>query len=293
MDTIDFLAVGDFGSRTHIRDRVVEIIDIMKKKLTAVLALGDNFYDFGVSSVHDPRWDEWLSSFRPMCPWYAVLGNHDYLTNPDAQVMYTRQSLFWRMPRRYYDKEFFFRDRSKGGVHIFFLDTFTLCPNVSKRLSMAMGKFSFEPRLGFDHEQLRWLDQRLSQSKLQWRVVVGHYPIFSNGHHGPTMEMVRHVLPVLEHHKVDFYLCGHDHDMECISMEDINFLVSGAGCSSNTIRNNNYQSVFKSEGGTAGVAYLSFHPNNTATFGFMGEGGKKLMSRHVLPRRFRVHYHHA
>lgn len=289
MEVLNFLAIGDFGWDTMIRNKVIRIMDKNKNRLTGVLALGDNFYDVGVSSIHDQRWEEWETSFRPSCPWYAVLGNHDYLSNPDAQVSYTLHSRYWNMPKRYYDKKFFFKDQTKG-VHFFFLDTFTLCPRVSRGLSLAMGMASFDDKYGTrDNEQLRWLDSKLSESTLPWRVVVGHYPVFSNGHHGSTREMLEHVLPILRHHKVDFYLSGHDHDMECIEVDDTHYLVSGAGCSSNSIKKGQTPSLFRSEGGTAGIAFLQFR-QETASFGFIGEDDKLLFHRNALPRHSQVRY---
>ncbi len=58
-----------------------------------VVAVGDNFYEDGVASVTDPHWQ---NSFEKVytapslqVPWWAVLGNHDYHGNCDAQIEYT------------------------------------------------------------------------------------------------------------------------------------------------------------------------------------------------------------
>jgi predicted MPP superfamily phosphohydrolase len=57
-----------------------------------ILYLGDNFYGRGVSSVEDIQWQtKFENIFKPEAlpvPFYAVLGNHDYYLNPDAQVAY-------------------------------------------------------------------------------------------------------------------------------------------------------------------------------------------------------------
>ena len=50
----------------------------------------DNFYNSGVTSVSDPQWlESWRTPYNHsslQLPWYACLGNHDYIGNPQAQV---------------------------------------------------------------------------------------------------------------------------------------------------------------------------------------------------------------
>ena len=60
-----------------------------------VLALGDNFYFRGVSSIDDPLFEEvWEKQFSApslLTPWYAILGNHDHYGSPEAQIDFARQ----------------------------------------------------------------------------------------------------------------------------------------------------------------------------------------------------------
>jgi len=60
-----------------------------------VLALGDNFYFRGVSSIDDPLFEEvWEKQFSApslLTPWYVILGNHDHYGNPEAQIDFGRQ----------------------------------------------------------------------------------------------------------------------------------------------------------------------------------------------------------
>jgi tartrate-resistant acid phosphatase type 5 len=72
----------------------------------------DNFYKNskgldGVRSTHDIRWDEiwanvYLRGSMRRIPWYAVLGNHDYVGSIDAQVEKTGEEEMWNMPERQY-----------------------------------------------------------------------------------------------------------------------------------------------------------------------------------------------
>jgi hypothetical protein len=66
--------------------------------------LGDNFYDYGVSSVNDSLWGlfDSISHISPI--FYAVLGNHDYGQSINSQIYYTQINPIWAMPARYFYK---------------------------------------------------------------------------------------------------------------------------------------------------------------------------------------------
>lgn len=265
---LTFISFGDFGLRTSVRQHNILMMHNLKEKVDAIWSLGDNFYNYGVSSIHDPRWTEFENAYRLRCPFYAILGNHDYLGDVQAQIDYSRSvTTFWKMPFRYYEKKFLFPD-GQDGVHVFFLDTFTLCPNESRHCSMAMGMHDFDRYYSdTDHQQYQWLEKSLAASTCTWKVVIGHYPVFSNGIHGNTQELVTNLLPLLKKYHVDFYLSGHDHDLEFLRRDDINFIVSGAGCSSNKV-SFSHQSIYTSDVTTFGFCLLQFSPENVR-FGFI------------------------
>lgn len=270
---ITFLAFGDFGLHTPVRQDIVRrMLGFTRQdKVDAVLSLGDNFYNYGVQSVQDPQWQDYEQTFHLLaCPFYAILGNHDYLGSIQAQIDYaSTRNTHWRMPSRYYDKVFTAGEES---VHVFFLDTFTLCPQESRRNSLAMGMLNFDVLFGQkDLEQYRWLDRVLAGSTANWKVVVGHYPVFSNGNHGDTSELVQDLLPLLKRHGVDFYLSGHDHDLEFMRREDINFIVSGTGCSSSPV-SLSHHSIYSSDTTTFGFFLLQFI-GGLARFGFLTNQG--------------------
>lgn len=110
--------------------------------LRAVILLGDNFYNSGVTSTTDTLWNTlwrnvYLISGSPLnVPWYAVLGNHDYgsASNAEAQInryqKYDTDDNNWIMPSHNYTQKF---DIIGGGsVQIIFTDTTTLAPSVNK-----------------------------------------------------------------------------------------------------------------------------------------------------------------
>lgn len=259
---LTLLALGDYGADTEIRRQNTRMMREHWAHADATLGLGDNFYDWGVDSAHDPQWRSFETSFQPSRPFYAVLGNHDYLGSIDAQTTYQHHhpDSFWRMPSRYYDRVF-----ADGLAHVFFLDTFTLCPHESLDCSLGMGRHGLGGGAR-DDQQYQWLNAALKRSTATWKIVVGHYPVFSSGLHGDTDELVRDLYPLLRRHDVDFYLSGHDHDLEFVRRGDVNFIVSGTGSFSTPTRPSE-DTVHASDPPTHGFAVLQLTPT-LARFGF-------------------------
>ena len=77
--------------------------------------------------------------------------------------------------------------------------------------------------------QLAWFKAALAASTAQWKIVVGHHPIYSGGDHGDTPELIENILPLLHEHKVQAYFNGHDHDLQHLVAGEVNLFDSGAG----------------------------------------------------------------
>ena len=65
--------------------------------------------------------------------------------------------------------------------------------------------------LGTAQAQARWLEQVLAGSPAGWNLVMVHQPMFSPRQDRENRLLREHVLPVLERHRVDLVLQGHDH----------------------------------------------------------------------------------
>lgn len=220
---IRILAFGDFGEQPNRNTAPMrEVAGAMAAyhgdhPFDFGLVLGDNFYPAGLDSADHPRWTtQWERLYSPLgVRMYAVLGNHDYRhpESPAAQIERSRRSATWCLPRRQYTF-------TAGPVQLFAVDT-TPVEEPRRDSGNAMA------------DQLRWLDTALSSSRATWKIVYGHHPVYSNGEHGErtgTLPRIRnYLLPLLEKHKVDVYLAGHDHDLEALEPEDgVHFFVSGA-----------------------------------------------------------------
>ena len=135
-----------------------------------------------------------------------------------------RRDARWNLPGRNYVQSF-----GGGLVDVFFIDT---NPFISEYRNSEWNPWNKNILTAEDwRESLETLDRRLSESDAPVKLVVGHHPTRSNGDHGPNLDLVEHLEPVLNAHSVAAYFSGHDHDLEQLKTEDMRFhqVVSGAG----------------------------------------------------------------
>ncbi len=229
---ISFLVVGDWGrdGASHQRD-VAEQMDIAATQYdcACVVSVGDNFYEDGVLSVDDPKW---RSSFEDIyngprllrTPWYVALGNHDYGGVPQAQVDYTARSARWKMPARYFKVA----GASLGhpSADLFIIDT---CPMIDENATGG-NAMAGNVKTQDAKAQLAWLDRELGASQARVKFVFGHHTLFSGGStHGDTPDLITRLLPILRKHSVTAYINGHDHDLQHIVRDGVDFVCTGAG----------------------------------------------------------------
>jgi len=86
--------------------------------------------------------------------------------------------------------------------------------------------------LGAWKTELAWLESELAKPRPgKWLIACAHHPVFSNSNHGDTPELLRDWEPLFRKHKLDFFLCGHDHCVQHLEAEGhpTTFIVSGGG----------------------------------------------------------------
>jgi len=256
--------------------------------------MGDNFYDSGVKSADDPRFQETFESVYTdpslmNMPYYVVLGNHDWGGNTSAQIAYSAKSKRWVMPDLYYKKTFSFN----GGaitIDAVFIDTVSLAGN-SDDLEDEFGELPGpkDPKLAAT--QWEFIEGALNSSTANYLVVVGHYPVYSAGEHGPTTVLVNQLKPMLIKYGAH-YFSGHDHDLSHISDgTGVNYIVIGAGdncCYAETnlskIPKNSLKWGMFAGSGLLGGFGSFVATAKTMTVNFYASNGTTLYSTEIPPR---------
>lgn len=234
-DDLHWLMIGDFGSMEPAQSAVAGGMKAYAQTLGAkpqgLLLLGDNFYKKTDKwSVKSGRWKTGFEDMYPKdafdCPCPAVLGNHDYHDNiggEQVQLAYAKQGgTRWLMPAKWYR-------------HDTPLITF-LCLDTNLRSISGGKQKDGTPKNSLteaeEKEQMAWFKDELSKPRTTpWLIVVGHHPVYSNGSHGDSKELVSTCAPLMQAHGVHLYLCGHDHDLQHLELEGLktSFVLSGGG----------------------------------------------------------------
>jgi tartrate-resistant acid phosphatase type 5 len=203
-ETVRFLALGDTGTGDEDQRRVARAAARLCREQGCdfLVLLGDNFYESGVTSPRDAafthRFEEMYGGIGK--PVFAVLGNHDVRGDALAQVQYSLRSAAWRMPNFSYA----FR---AGPAR--FLALNTTCQPL----------------------HLLTAGSALDEGAADWTFVLGHHTLYSSGYHGDTHRLSRWYWQSNLAGRVDFYLAGHDHELEHLRVEGggTDYIVSGAG----------------------------------------------------------------
>lgn len=213
-----FISFGDSGTKYEepraVRDRIITRTKAGRHRYPHdfIAGLGDIAYFTGSYLDFEERFFNQLSargdlnngkhSILATRPFVPILGNHEYadndtatpsafltnFSNPDDPVVLKRDL------ERYYSFD-------SGPAHFAVIDSM---------------KFLNDHSPG-QREMLDWLNRDLSSTKQIWKIIFLHHAIFSNGPHGtygdmPINSRMRQKLsPILQKHKVQLVINGHDH----------------------------------------------------------------------------------
>lgn len=226
-DHITFAALGDNGSGGRqamaVAGQMAETY--VDHPFGNVILLGDISY---YGSFADRYNDVFLRPMRPLLnagvQFDLAIGNHDeglrYSEESYAEIQAEVELI--DTPGRYYM-------RTYGPADVFLLD------------SSVPGLFGPE-----SSDQLEWLDDTLASATSPWRIVAMHHPPFSSGTHGSTARAEGLLVPILERHKVDLVLSGHDHDYErTVPINGITYVVSGGGSKTTKVGDSDFTAVAK------------------------------------------------
>jgi hypothetical protein len=242
---LSFCVIGDWGRYgDYFQKAVASQLSsaVTGTGATFIISTGDNIYPVGVASENDPAWkyayEDVYTSYALHIPWYVVLGNHDYKTNPDAEVAYSKISARWHMPARYFSILKNMGKDSGNTAEFFFIDT-----SPFQKEYYAEPDYASHVAGNDTAEQVKWLISGLTNSTSKWKFVIGHHPLYSAGKRkGKTGDMIAVFRDIFEKYKVDAYFCGHEHQLEVDKEKGYHFyqFISGAGSESTAVTNAPY-----------------------------------------------------
>ncbi len=152
-------------------------------------------------AARDYEWAEWFKAggfIHGSVPAVVVVGNHEVQSyGIGEQVSERVLSHLWRpqftlpveasLPESLH--ETVYDVRYNEDIHLFVLNS------LSREIEV----------------QAQWLDSKLAQSDARWRIVSMHYPVFSSAEGRDSAARRDALLPILNKHRVDLVLQGHDH----------------------------------------------------------------------------------
>jgi tartrate-resistant acid phosphatase type 5 len=213
---VRLLMLGDTGNFFEPLRRMVrrEAQRPTSTRADAVCLLGDNFYPGGITRG---GLKHFLETFQPLAqvPRLMLLGNHDYCH--DARIFLN--SPHWTMPDYSYALDI-------GPVSLIMIDTCQIEPSwvkgrggtgrpgdswtTKERVMAATGV----PQGVLRKRELERLDAFLASRKDKFTIVCGHYPLVSNGLYDMNEDIRNAIVPILEKHKANAYVAGHEHSLE-------------------------------------------------------------------------------
>ena len=263
---VSLLAMGDWGTgqpeQRQVAAALAGYVQASHQPTDAMLLVGDNFYMNIPGGETDPVFqDVFEKVYDPVIlsmPFYVALGNHDYQNKKDlAELGYSRlhpESRF-KLPARWYRVDF---PAKSPQVTVLMLD--------SDKDFLSKQQWT---------DQKTWLDAELAKPRGTWTLCCAHHPLFSNGGHGDNGVLQQEWGPLLVKYNVDFYVCGHDHDLQHLQLPrwfTSFLLVGGGGADTKLMRHDDRGPLSRL---THGFASLNFE-SNTATVRYVNDQGKTL-----------------
>jgi hypothetical protein len=234
--------LGDWGTDKYLDQQTAtalamkQWVDQRHIKPESLFLLGDNWYgDMGVGYVSG-RWQQQFEQMYPTShfpgPCYVVLGNHDYerkvSSKVDLELGYAAHAkgTRWTLPSRWYS----FQYPQKDPV-VTFICLDTNLPGM-KRGADRFLPWSFEMKKEDRDQQDAWFRAELAKPRTTPFVAcVAHHPLYTNGIHRDQKILIRDWDALLRERKVDFWISGHDHDLQHLEFagHPTSFVISGGG----------------------------------------------------------------
>jgi hypothetical protein len=195
-DSVKFAVIGDNGNGSREQMEVGQKIAAARTlfPFEFVLMCGDNMYGSQQPADFITKFQRpYAALLTAGVPFHAALGNHD---DPENR----HYAPFNMGGQRFYSFV-------KKNVRVIVLDSNEM-----------------------DRPQLAWFEQTLKTSPDEWKIVVFHHPLYSDGgRHGSNVELRVILEPLLVKYGVDVVFSGHEHFYERIKpQKGITYFIEGS-----------------------------------------------------------------
>ena len=196
------------------------------------LTAGDNLYPADGYNPTDEEFDQMMTLFntrdnlKDLNVW-AIRGNHDCYFDDNFELDMADKYEQWQMPSFYYEKEVVV---GKNGEKMGFLmldSCLMLCANFSYAGDSGGHMLLHEEHiklrdvvcdnstvLEMGNEQYKWINETMikweEDEDMLWKAAVAHHPMWGKWY-PDFANIVLNFLPMMQDHKFDLYLNGHEH----------------------------------------------------------------------------------
>jgi hypothetical protein len=161
-------------------------------------------------------------------PVYAIRGNHDSYFSWTDELRLNMEQSQWQLPTFYYEKFIPVGDNGEVMGILFVDSVIMLCsdyvaehlkqhPLTDPELIRVKQIMCDDPQwITWGNSQYTWIQETLAvwdqNPYIVWKATIQHYPIFAFHYEQINYQQIATIfLPILQAHKFDLYLNGHEH----------------------------------------------------------------------------------
>eukprot|EP01118_Nematostelium_gracile_P007072 TRINITY_DN2289_c0_g1_i9.p1 TRINITY_DN2289_c0_g1~~TRINITY_DN2289_c0_g1_i9.p1 ORF type:complete len:373 (+),score=79.26 TRINITY_DN2289_c0_g1_i9:2-1120(+) len=255
-ESVTVFVLGDWGLNSPQRRAIADQMNAyaLIENPEFIISTGDNMYPYGLLNMNQKNVLEgMLADYKIPKIFYTIPGNHDYRGDVDSMIKLSsvemRTKVKWRMPEYHYKRyhefrgtvlEFFFLDTNllvcPTNTSIFYSPQYLLeceyfMPEVWTENSTWKKFGNYTNLTNEKKKELKWTESVLSTSnENSWKILIGHHPIKSNSvlrGNNPVLEA--ELNPIFVQKGIDMYISGHDHTLQHLREDDIDYFVVGTG----------------------------------------------------------------
>lgn len=203
--------IGDSG--TGSSDQLLVARALEKEICHYIFHTGDIIYPRGINSPDAPELKErFFAPYENLLrttPFFLSMGNHDHRQKTQVWKAIAKNHENIIFPHNFYNIRF-------EDACLTIIDTV----------------------LNYRKGQDQWLKELHKKNDCDFKIALGHHPLFSSGHHGNARAMIKKFLSRHVEGFFNIYFAGHDHQLSIEKQNDkTTYVISGAAAKVRYLKN--------------------------------------------------------